>query len=95
MNSDHFEQRLQHQPLRQIPTEWRAEILSKAHHASRITHHALVAPKSDEGGSRLLLARHNLNPQLSTLNSPVAFPQGMGESRSNLAPAAHRECFDQ
>ena len=93
MNSDHFEQRLQRQPLRQIPTEWRAEILSKAHHASRITHHALVAPKSDEGGSRLLLARHNLNPQLSTLNSPLAFAQGLGEPGRDLAAAADSECF--
>jgi len=46
MNSDDFEQRLQRQPLRQIPPEWRAEILSKAHHA-------LAAPKSGEGGSRI------------------------------------------
>jgi hypothetical protein len=28
MNSDDFEKRLQHQTLRQIPPEWRAEILS-------------------------------------------------------------------
>jgi len=53
--------------------------------ASRITHHA----------SRFLLARDNLNPQLSTLNSPVAFPQSMGQPGGGLAVAADRECFDQ
>jgi hypothetical protein len=47
MNPDDFEKRLQRQPLRQIPGEWRAEILSTAQqasfpdHTSRITHHAL------------------------------------------------------
>ena len=46
MNLDDFEQRVQRQPLRQLPGEWRQEILSAArqasspHHASRITHHA-------------------------------------------------------
>jgi hypothetical protein len=45
MNTDDFEKRLQRQPLRQVPGEWRDEILSAArqtsspHHASRITHH--------------------------------------------------------
>ena len=45
MNTDDFEKRLQRQPLRQVPGEWREEILSAArratpaHHASRITHH--------------------------------------------------------
>jgi len=35
MKMDDFEQRLQRQPLRQIPVEWRGEILSAAKHASR------------------------------------------------------------
>ena len=46
MNSNDFEQRLQRQQLRQIPPEWRAEILSKAHHT-------VVTPESIESGSRL------------------------------------------
>lgn len=33
MNSDDFEQRLQRQPLRSLPSEWRAEILRKAQQA--------------------------------------------------------------
>jgi hypothetical protein len=46
MNMEDFEKRLQSQPVRQIPGEWREQILSAArqaspaHHASRITHHA-------------------------------------------------------
>jgi hypothetical protein len=49
MNSDDFEKRLQRQPLRQVPGEWREEILSAArqavhpHHAPRTTHHASVS----------------------------------------------------
>lgn len=35
MKPDDFEQKLQQQSLRQIPSEWRAEILSAAKHASR------------------------------------------------------------
>ena len=46
MNSDNFEQRLQHQSPRQIPTEWRNEILSAAHRP-------LAAPKRSEGGSSI------------------------------------------
>ncbi len=60
MNSDDFEQRLQHQPLRQIPPEWRADILSKAHHASRITHHV--------SAWRVIIS--TLTSQLSTLLWP-------------------------
>src|SRR5437870_4034840 len=58
-NSDDFEQRLQRQPPRQIPSQWRAEILSKAHHA-RITHHVSFW--------RILIS--TLNSQLSTLLWP-------------------------
>jgi hypothetical protein len=35
MNSDDFEKHLQHQPLRPIPKEWRAEILRQATAGSR------------------------------------------------------------
>ena len=58
MNNDDFEQRLQRQPLRPIPTEWRAEILSEAndaHHAPRLTPHSIFS---------------TLNQQLSTLLWP-------------------------
>ncbi len=50
MNADDFEQRVKRQPLRQMPAEWRQEILSAArqashlHHASRITHHVPTSP---------------------------------------------------
>jgi UDP-N-acetylglucosamine:LPS N-acetylglucosamine transferase len=66
MNPDDFETRLQRQPLRPIPGEWRDDILSAARqaslpqHASRITHHTLA--------SRSLLS--TLNHQLSTLLWP-------------------------
>jgi hypothetical protein len=45
MNTDDFEKRLQQQPMRQVPTEWRAEVLQAArtaansNHESRITNH--------------------------------------------------------
>jgi hypothetical protein len=51
MNTEDFEKRLQRLPLRQIPGEWREEILSAARqaslpeHAPRTTHHA-PAPRS-------------------------------------------------
>ena len=51
MNTEDFEKRLQRQPLRKIPGEWREEILSAARqaspseHAPRTTHHA-PAPRS-------------------------------------------------
>jgi hypothetical protein len=66
MNVDDFEQRVQRQPLRQLPSEWRQEILSAAqqasspNHASRITHHVPASPS--------LLS--TLNHQLSTLLWP-------------------------
>lgn len=53
-----FEQRLCRQPMKPIPAEWRAEILSaavEAHHASRITHRSWLS---------------TLNHQLSTLLWP-------------------------
>jgi hypothetical protein len=61
MNADEFEKRLQRQPLRQAPCEWRAEILAAAReaqapvHASRITHHSWLS---------------TFNHQLSTLFWP-------------------------
>ena len=61
MNADEFERRLQRQPLRQAPCEWRAEILTAARdaqtvrHASRITHRSWLS---------------TFNHQLSTLFWP-------------------------
>ena len=49
MTEDDFEQRVQRQPLRQVPSEWREEILSAARqaalprHAPRATHHGSPA----------------------------------------------------
>jgi hypothetical protein len=66
MNTEDFEKRLQHQPVRQIPAEWRKEILSAARQASlpepapRTTHH--VPAKAS-----LLSTLHH---QLSTLLWP-------------------------
>ena len=66
MNPDDFEKHLQRQPLRQVPGEWREEILSAARqaslpqHAPRTTHHAPPSPS--------LLS--TLHPQLSTLLWP-------------------------
>jgi hypothetical protein len=66
MNMDDFEKKLERQPLRQIPGEWREQILSAARQASlpqqapRTTHHA---PRSVS----LLSTIHH---QLSTLLWP-------------------------
>src|SRR5664280_2576256 len=66
MNTDDFEKRLQREPLRQIPGEWREQILSAARqaslaeHAPRTTQHAPPSPS-------LLSTIHH---QLSTLLWP-------------------------
>jgi len=49
MKPDEFEQQLQSQPLRSVPSEWRAEILEVAHAArtaqeSRVTRQATIVP---------------------------------------------------
>ena len=66
MNTEDFEKRLERQPLRQMPGEWRQEILSAARqasipqHAPRTRHH--VSP------ARSLLS--TLHYQLSTILWP-------------------------
>ena len=57
MNMDDFEQRLQRQPLRQMPAEWRGEILDAATscHPSLATRHSFLS---------------TLNHQLSTILWP-------------------------
>jgi hypothetical protein len=42
MNTENFEERLRHQPMRQIPSEWREEILSAAKLAAATRHPANV-----------------------------------------------------
>src|SRR6266404_1346443 len=71
MNPDDFEQRLQRQPLRQMPVDWRHEILSAAQGAS-------VQPESLRGAHQVPRWRSilsTLNSQLSTLlwPSPAAW----------------------
>jgi len=60
LNTDDFEQSLQRQQLRQIPPEWRAEILAKTQHATGNIHHASFW--------RAIIS--TLNSQLSTLLWP-------------------------
>jgi hypothetical protein len=45
MNTDDFEKRLQHQPLRHIPDAWRSEILrnAPAAHSSFVIRHSLLS----------------------------------------------------
>jgi len=45
MKPDNFEQELRRQPLRQVPAEWRNEILAAAtaRHASRVTRHSFLS----------------------------------------------------
>lgn len=64
MNSNDFEKRLQRQPLRQVPVEWRAEILTAARQAAPLQEASRPAP----GASRSLLS--TLHYQLSTLLWP-------------------------
>ena len=64
MNSDDFEKRLQNQPLRQIPGDWRHEILSAARQASpaeRASRNTQHAPPSR---SLLSTFRHQLSALL-------------------------------
>ena len=66
MNPDDFEKRLQRQPLRQVPAEWREEILSAARQASLPEH----APRTTHHGSPSRSLLSTLNHQLSTLLWP-------------------------
>jgi hypothetical protein len=66
MNADDFEKRLERQPLRQIPGEWRAEILSAARQASLAPHATRNTQHASWGHSML----STINSQLSTLLWP-------------------------
>ena len=43
MNADEFEQSLEHQPIRQVPADWRGQILSAAREASGSAKHYSAA----------------------------------------------------
>jgi hypothetical protein len=64
MNSNDFEKRLQRQPVRQVPAEWRADILSAARQAAPPQH----APRTAQHAAPSLLS--TLRYQLSTLLWP-------------------------
>ena len=66
MNTDDFEKRLARQPLRQVPGEWREEILSAARQVS-LPEHA-TRNTQQLPASRSLLS--TINYQLSTLLWP-------------------------
>jgi hypothetical protein len=61
MKPDDFEQKLQSQPLRQIPSNWRAEILAKVREEQAIRHSSFVLRRS---------WLSTLNSQLSTILWP-------------------------
>ena len=64
MNPDDFEKRLQRQPMRRVPSEWRANILSAARQAASLQH----APRTTHHASPSLLS--TLHHQLTTLLWP-------------------------
>ena len=66
MNPDEFENHLRCQPLRQVPAEWREEILSAARQASRPQH----APRTTHHAQAWRSLLSTLNSQLSTLLWP-------------------------
>ena len=64
MKPDDFEQHLQRQPMRQVPSEWREEILSAARQAAR----PQAAPRAPRHAWRTVFS--TLNSHLSTLLWP-------------------------
>ena len=60
MNNDDFEKRLQRQPIREIPTEWRVEILSEAKAAAHAVEREVVPQRQrDSSDSRAALPAAN------------------------------------
>jgi hypothetical protein len=57
MNMDDLEKRMQSQPLRQVPVEWRREILEAVREASRFNQAPQTAPQAS--GWRAVLATLN------------------------------------
>jgi hypothetical protein len=77
MKPDDFEKRLGRQPLRQIPGEWREEILSAARQASSIQHAPPVLRSSTAEGGRTtqhVPARRSLLSTLSQQLSALLWP---------------------
>jgi hypothetical protein len=66
MKPDEFEKRLQRQPLRQVPGEWRQQILSAARQASLPEHASRTTQHAPASASLLSTIHH----QLSTLLWP-------------------------
>ena len=66
MNTEDFERRLQRQPLRQVPGEWRQQILSAARQASLPEH----APRASHRAAPSLSLLSTLHHQLSALLWP-------------------------
>ena len=66
MNTEDFEKRLRRQPLRQIPGEWREEILSAAREASLPLH----APRATQHATRSVSLLSTLHHQLSAFLWP-------------------------
>jgi hypothetical protein len=66
MTQDEFEKRLQRQPLRQVPADWRQEILSAAQQASLPEH----APRTTHPAHPRRSLLSTINSQLSTLLWP-------------------------
>ena len=62
---DEFEQKLQRQPLRRIPADWREEILAREGRRAAVLE---IGPADTAA----------LNPRHSALNPPVASSQGLG-----------------
>ena len=78
MKPDNFEQKLQRQPLRQVPAEWRGEILVAAD-VNRRNRPVREFTFAATPFGRFL---STLNAQLSTLLWP--HPQGLGGSGGGL-----------
>ena len=66
MKTDDFEKRVQRQTLRQVPAEWREDILSAARQASSPEH----ATRNTQHASPWRSVLSTLNAQLSTLLWP-------------------------
>jgi len=72
LNSDDFEQRLVRQPPRQIPPEWRTQILSKAYKASHSSRRSQT--KADHVSFwRVIISTLNSQPSTLLWPSPKAW----------------------
>jgi hypothetical protein len=71
MKTDDFEQQLHRQPLRQVPAEWRNEILTAARTAQYQSPAAAIGERSPSGGAWWPLIRDWLSSSLWP--SPVAW----------------------